>query len=76
MCSFVIQQTGITRVVLGISSNEVGGSNSKFAVLTDASFHANFPPPEIQAGILAEDCENLWRDFQQRTSEWLTKKIA
>jgi tRNA(adenine34) deaminase len=75
MCSFAIRQTGISRVVFGISNNEVGGVNSKFAVLTDANFPAKFPPPEIQAGILAEDCENLWRDFQQKTSESLTKKI-
>jgi tRNA(Arg) A34 adenosine deaminase TadA len=75
MCSFAIRQTGISRVVFGISNNRIGGMNSKFAVLTDASFHAKFPPPEIQAGILTEDCKNLWRDFQQKTSRSLTKKI-
>ena len=44
MCSFAIRQTGISRVVFGISNNRVGGMNSKFAVLTDAGFPANSRP--------------------------------
>jgi tRNA(adenine34) deaminase len=65
MCSFAIRQTGIRRVVFGISNNQVGGANSKFAVLTDPEFPAKFAPPEIRAGVLIVDCKNLFRDFQQ-----------
>lgn len=63
MCAYAIRQTGIHTVIFGISNNEVGGVNSKFPVLTDQNFPAKLPPPKIQTDILAEDCENLWRDF-------------
>lgn len=65
MCAFAIRQTGIRTVVFGISNNKVGGANSKFAVLADADFPAKFAPPEIRAGVLSEECENLFQDFQQ-----------
>ncbi|MEP7039924.1 MAG: hypothetical protein ABI891_16450, partial [Acidobacteriota bacterium] len=64
-CAFAIRQTGIRTVVFGISNNKVGGANSKFAVLADADFPAKFAPPEIRAGVLSEECENLFQDFQQ-----------
>lgn len=63
MCAFAIRQTGICRVVYGISNREVGGANSKFAVLTDAYFAAKFALPEIRADVLKEECEMLWREF-------------
>jgi hypothetical protein len=42
--------------------------------LTDPEFPAKFPPAEIQAGILAEDCENLSGAFLQKTSGLTDKK--
>lgn len=62
MCAFAIRQTGISRVVYGISNREVGGVNSKFAVLTDAAFPTKFAPPEIRANVLREKCETLNRE--------------
>lgn len=65
MCAFAIRQTGIHRVVFGLSNDRVGGANSKFTILTDSGFPAKFPPPEIRAGVLFEECEALWRHFQE-----------
>jgi len=62
MCAFAIRQTGIGTVVFGMSNDQVGGTNSKFAVLSDADFPAKFPPPEIRMNILLEECEKLWQE--------------
>ena len=64
MCAFAIRQTGICRVVFGISNPQVGGANSKFAVLIDADFPAKFAPPEICGLVLQPECETLWQEFQ------------
>ncbi len=63
MCAFAIRQTGIRRVVYGISNREVGGANSKFPVLADADFSAKFAPPETVIDVLPEECEIIWREF-------------
>lgn len=68
MCAFAIRQTGISGVVFGMSNNQVGGMNSKFAVLSDPSFPAKFAPPEIRMNILPEECEKLWQEFLERRS--------
>lgn len=65
MCAFAIRQTGIQRIVFGISNNEVGGANSKFAVLSDTGFPAKFAPPEICGGVLLEECEALRQRFEK-----------
>jgi len=65
MCAFAIRQTGVRTVVFGITNDQVGGANSKFAVLTDESFPAKFVPPEIRAGVLHRECEIFWRQFQK-----------
>jgi len=63
MCAFAIRQTGIRSVIFGLSNKQVGGVNSKFPILIDTSFPAKYTPPEIRAGVLLEECENLWREF-------------
>lgn len=63
MCAFAIRQSGIGSVVFGLSNAEVGGANSKFPVLTDASFPTKHPPPEICGGVLLAECENLQEEF-------------
>ena len=63
-CAFAIRQTGIRKVVFGLSNSDVGGATSKFPVLTDSGFPAKHAPPEIRAGVLRAECENLLREFQ------------
>lgn len=65
MCAFAIRQTGIRRVIFGLSNLQVGGMNSKFPVLTDLDFPAKHAPLEIRAGVLLAECENLWCGFQE-----------
>lgn len=62
MCAFAIRQTGVGTVVFGMPNNQVGGTNSRFAVLSDSNFPAKFPPPEIRMNILPEECEKLWQE--------------
>lgn len=63
MCAFAIRQTGIREVVFGLSNAQVGGATSKFPILIDADSQMKYTPPEIRAGVLLIECENLWRDF-------------
>lgn len=70
MCAFAIRQTGIGSLVFGMSNDQVGGVNSKFAVLSDQTFPAKFPPPEIRTNILTEECEKLWREFLELRSKF------
>lgn len=65
MCAYPIRSAGIHLVIFGIANTQVGGANSKFAILTDSGFHAKFAPPEIRAGVLQKECESLWREFQE-----------
>jgi tRNA(adenine34) deaminase len=48
MCSFAIRQTGIAQVVYSRSNRDVGGANSKFDVLTDATLRLKFGPPQLR----------------------------
>ena len=65
MCAFAIRQTGIRRVIFGLSNNMVGGATSKFPVLTHSDFSMKYDPPEIDAGILLGECESLQREFRE-----------
>lgn len=64
MCAYTIRQTGIGRVIFGLPNDQVGGANSTFPVLTDSDFPLKFAPPEIRAGVLLAECENLLREFR------------
>jgi tRNA(adenine34) deaminase len=63
MCSYAIRQTRIGRVVFGIRNEKVGGFSSKFQVLTDENL--KLPLPRIQAGLLQEECELLFAEYQR-----------
>lgn len=65
MCAFAIRQTGIGRVIFGLSNAEVGGASSKFPVLTEPDFPLKYPPPEIRAGVLITECEYLQVEFRK-----------
>lgn len=55
MCSYIIRQTGISKVVFGISAGEIGGYGSKLPVLT-AELNRWGPPPEVIAGFMENEC--------------------
>lgn len=67
MCSFPIRETRIGRVVFAIRSPLMGGF-SKFGVVRDNVMSDVMPeffgdPPEVVAGLLAEEAEQAWSDF-------------
>jgi len=64
MCSYAIRQTRIARVVFGLRNETVGGLSSKFRVLVDDAL--KLPLPEIEAGILHEECGLLLAEHQRR----------
>ncbi|MGB6094267.1 MAG: nucleoside deaminase, partial [Moheibacter sp.] len=47
MCSFIIRQTKISKVIFGLSTGEIGGFSSKLSVLTDQTVERWNQPPEI-----------------------------
>lgn len=57
MCSYAIRQSRISLVVFGSRNEKFGGASSKFAVLKDENLKP--PVPEIVAGILAAECNEL-----------------
>lgn len=64
MCSYAIRQTGISRVCFGSRNSNVGGINSKFAVLLDENL--KLPVPKIQAEVLPEECERLPAELRNK----------
>jgi tRNA(adenine34) deaminase len=60
MCSLVIRQAQIERVVIGeLSRWPTGGLSSSYTVLTD-DIPARFgPPPSVVTGVLADECKKL-----------------
>ena len=60
MCSQIIRQSGIERVVIGeLSRWPTGGYKSMFPVLT-AEVPGRFgPPPQVVAGVLRDKCKAL-----------------
>lgn len=62
MCSYVIRQTKIPTVVVGISCGEIGGYSSDFPILTDDTIRIwNFPPTLI-TGIMEKEILELMEE--------------
>jgi tRNA(adenine34) deaminase len=59
MCSYVIRQTKIKVIVMGLTNKDVGGANSRYAILTDTSIAKWRKPPTIITGILEDECTKL-----------------
>ena len=62
MCAGAILQAGIRCLVFGAADAKGGAVISAFHVYDDQSFH----PPIVTAGIEAETCEDLLKDFFQK----------
>jgi tRNA(adenine34) deaminase len=78
MCSFAIQELGISRVVFGLISPVMGGF-TKWAVLQDRQINEVFPntfrhPPEIITGILRDEVVDGWRSWNEEKWKRLVAK--
>jgi tRNA(adenine34) deaminase len=67
MCSFAIREARIGRVVFSFRSPIMGGF-SRWNLLQDDGLSNSLPqvfgnPPEILAGMLADEAEKVWRDW-------------
>jgi tRNA(Arg) A34 adenosine deaminase TadA len=63
MCAMVIRHVRIARVVIGaLSRRSTGGYASKFAILTEDGLDGLGPPPEVTAGVLADQIDRLLDD--------------
>jgi len=67
MCSFCIRELGLGRVVFALASPIMGGV-SKWNILGDEELSASLPeifhkPPEVIAGLMEAEAEQVWRDW-------------
>jgi tRNA(adenine34) deaminase len=59
MCSYVIRQCRIAKVVYGTKTAMIGGITSSFPILTALDLNAWRSAPQVIGGILAEECRRL-----------------
>jgi tRNA(adenine34) deaminase len=59
MCSYVIRQCRIAKVVYGTETAMIGGVTSSFPILTTLGLNAWKPAPQVIGGVLAEECRRL-----------------
>jgi tRNA(adenine34) deaminase len=59
MCSYAIRDTGISTVVIGAATTDVGGISTRYPLLVDADLPVWGSPPRIIFGMLHEACAAL-----------------
>jgi tRNA(adenine34) deaminase len=59
MCSYIIRHTGISTVVIGVTTGEIGGFSSHLPLLLDNSIKRWRAVPKIISGILEKECAEL-----------------
>ena len=59
LCAYAIRRTGVSRVVYGVPAGQAGGATSRYDILVDPDLTGWPAPPEIVAGVLAEECRAL-----------------
>ncbi|MBU2525389.1 MAG: nucleoside deaminase [Bacteroidetes bacterium] len=59
MCSFAIRHYGVTKVVIGLNVQDVGGMTSKFNILNTTKVKKWTKKPQITFGLLKEYCQAL-----------------
>mgnify|MGYP002777270344 CR=1 FL=1 len=62
MCSFIIRQAEISRVVYAMKTPLIGGATSEFPVLTTDKLNAWKPAILVLGQVLAEEIVNLRRE--------------
>ncbi|RDC63794.1 nucleoside deaminase [Adhaeribacter pallidiroseus] len=66
MCSYVIRHHKISRVVVGTTVPEVGGSSSAYPLLSAPDISIWVAPPHLVTGVLAEACQALSQAYKQK----------
>lgn len=56
LCAYAVRRTGVSRVVYGVPAGQAGGATSRYDILVDPDLTGWPAPPEITAGVLAEEC--------------------
>jgi tRNA(adenine34) deaminase len=60
LCSYAVRQTGIARVVYGVTAGPVGGgSAAPHPVLVTEAVDTWAAPPEVVSGFMAAECRAL-----------------
>jgi tRNA(adenine34) deaminase len=59
MCAYAIRQAGISLVVYGSETPEIGGVTSSHPILTNPRLTDWKPAPQIIAGILQQECQQI-----------------
>ena len=67
MCSYVIRHHALSKIILGIAVEHVGGYTSEFKVLSTKQVPQWKSTPEVIFGICEEDCLDLNRRFKEKT---------
>jgi|SRR5690625_244981 len=61
MCSYLIRQTGISKIIYGTTTDETGGDSSQFPFLTSDKIRKWAPAPEVVGGVMAAECRAILR---------------
>jgi tRNA(adenine34) deaminase len=59
MCSFVIRETGIAKVVFGTKAGEIGGMHSIYPLLSTNDISRWPTPVHVNGGVLERECLQL-----------------
>lgn len=59
MCSFVIRETGIARVVFGARAGEIGGVYADFPLLSTTAISRWQTPVQLDGGFFEQECLQL-----------------
>ena len=60
LCSYIIRDVGVSRVVIGARFELLGGVSSSYKLLLDESIDGWGSPPEILRDFMREECEALY----------------
>lgn len=63
MCSYLIRHHKVSKLVFGVSVPLVGGQSSEFKILETENIPKWGEKPEIESGILQQECELLNQQF-------------
>jgi tRNA(adenine34) deaminase len=71
MCSWMVREYSLARVVYSIKSPAMGGY-SAFNVLSDARLSRDMPfffcePLEVLSGVFVDEAEQVWREWRARS---------
>lgn len=59
MCSFLIRETQINRVIYGTGAGSIGGATSNYPILIVTDITRWKSVPEVTSGILSTECDQM-----------------